>query len=417
MHPSLRHARPCHGDPVVGWPAGHEADRPRWPHGPAGARGRRFGGPARKRRLGPGVPIAAAVLIAAGVASAPAQPPREAAPVVDLAAARAALADTERAFSQMSRQQGLRAAFLAYLAEDAVIFRPGPVPGRAFVEARPSPPIELTWRPVQVEVATSGDLGYTTGPYEARSTDPAKSAQTEHGYFVTVWRRQADGAWKAVVDVGVEAPPAGADATESGELGHGHAGTGEPGRPGSASSADAALRSLLAAESAFAGDAIAHGARAAYLAAAADGARFYRAGAPPAVGRDAIARLLGAGPQRATSWRVTEAKAAGSGDLGYAYGETAVMKTGAPRRIREAGIYFRIWRRQGGGRWQIALDLVRELPAAATERAPAERGPTERAPAERAPAEPPPPAVGLRQPQPPMGWRAPLPPAGPRPAG
>jgi ketosteroid isomerase-like protein len=310
------------------------------------------------------VPIAAAVLIAAGVAAAPAQPPREAAtaPAVDLAAARTALADTERAFSQMSRQQGMRAAFLAYLAEDAVIFRPGPVPGRAFIEARPSPPVELTWRPVQVEVAASGGLGYTTGPYEARSTDPAKSAQTEHGYYVTVWRRQADGAWKAVADVGVEAPPpSGADAAAGGELAGGRTPGGAPAGQGSA---DEARRSLLAAESAFAGDAIAHGARAAYLAAVADGARFYRAGVPPAVGRDAIARLLGAGAQRATGWQVTEAKAAASGDLGYAYGEAAVMKTGAPRRIREAGIYFRIWRRQGGGRWQIALDLVKEFPAA-----------------------------------------------------
>jgi ketosteroid isomerase-like protein len=317
----------------------------------------------------------------------------------DLAAARAALAETERAFSRLSLEQGMRAAFLAYLGDDAVIFRPGPVPGRAFIAARPSPPIELSWRPVYVEVAAAGDLGYTTGPYELRSTDPAKRAETEHGYYVTVWRKQADGAWKVAADLGVDTPPpAGTEAAKGNEIGHGRIAGGAPSERGPA---EAARRGLLDAENAFAGDAVAHGARPAYLAAAADEARFYRDGAPPAVGREAIAKLLLAGgPQRATSWRATAAAAASGGDLGYTYGEMAVMDTGAPRRIRVPGMFFRIWERQGNGRWKIVLDLVKELPPSAPPAAPAAptsppppSPPASPPPPEAAPA--PPPAAGL----------------------
>lgn len=281
----------------------------------------------------------------------------------DLAAARAALAEAERAFSRLSQREGVRAAFLAYLAEDAVLFRPGPVPGREFIEARPSPPIELTWWPVYVEVAASGDLGYTTGPYVLRDTGSGPGGETQNGYYVTVWRRQADGAWKVVADLGVTTPPpAGSDAAAGGEVGHGRIGGGAPAGRGLPALAEAAQHALLAADRGFGGDATAHGARAAYMGVIADEARFYRDGEPPAVGREAVGRLLASHPQRASSWEPTAAVVASSGDLGYTYGKTAVMEPGRPGRIRQPGLYFRIWERQGDGPFKIVVDLVKALP-------------------------------------------------------
>ncbi|HEV3075696.1 MAG TPA: nuclear transport factor 2 family protein [Thermoanaerobaculia bacterium] len=281
----------------------------------------------------------------------------------DLAAARAALVEAERAFSRLSQREGVRAAFLAYLAEDAILFRPGPVPGREFIEARPSPPVELTWWPVYVEVAASGDLGYTTGPYVLRETGPGQRGETQNGYYVTVWRRQADGAWKVVADLGATTPPpAGSDAAAGGGVEHGRIGGGAPGGQGLAERAEAAQHALLAADRGFGGDATVHGARAAYMGAIADEARCYRDGAPPAVGREAVGRLLGAYAQRSTSWEPTAAVVASSGDLGYTYGKTAVMGPGRPGRIRQPGLYFRVWERQGDGPFKIVLDVVKALP-------------------------------------------------------
>jgi ketosteroid isomerase-like protein len=297
---------------------------------------------------------AMAALLAAGPL------PAAAAGGVDLAAARATLADTERAFSRLSQKEGVRAAFLAYLAGDAVLFRPGPVPGREYIEARPSPPIELAWWPVYVEVAASGDLGYTTGPYELREIGAGPGGETQHGYYVTMWRRQADGAWKVVADLGVATPPpVGSDAAPGGEVGHGRIAGGAPSGQGRA---EAAQRDLMAADRGFGGNATAHGERAAQLEAIADDARFYRDGTLPAIGRAAIGALLGGHPQRASSWETTAAVVASSGDLGYTYGKTAVMGRGAPGRIGLAGLYFRIWERQGDGPFKIVLDLVKALP-------------------------------------------------------
>jgi ketosteroid isomerase-like protein len=332
----------------------------------------------------------------------------------DLAAARAALVEAERAFSRLSQREGVRAAFLAYLAEDAVLFRPGPVPGREFIAARPSPPVELTWWPVYVEVAASGDLGYTTGPYVLRETGSGQRGETQTGYYVTVWRRQADGAWKVVADLGATTPPpAGSDAAAGGGVEHGRIGRGAPAGPGHAELAEAAQHALLAADRGFGGDATAHGARAAYMAVIADEARFYRDGAPPAVGREAVGRLLSAYPQRATSWEPTAGFVASSGDLGYTYGKTAVMGPGRPGRVRQPGLYFRVWERQGDGPFKIVVDLVKALPASLPV-PPAGR--PEAAP----PREPPPPGAPPPPREPPPGApppAAPPPPAEPPPPG
>jgi ketosteroid isomerase-like protein len=328
----------------------------------------------------------------------------------DLAAARATLVEAERAFSRLSQREGVRAAFLANLAEDAVLFRPGPVPGREFVAARPSPPVELTWWPVYVEVAASGDLGYTTGPYVLRETGAGERGETQTGYYVTVWRRQADGAWKVVADLGATTPPpAGSDATAGGGVEHGRIGGGPPGGRGPAERTEAAQHALMAADRGFGGDATAHGARAAYMAAIADEARFYRDGAPPAVGREAVGRLLGAYAQRSTSWEPTAAVVASSGDLGYTYGKTAVMGPGRPGRVRQPGLYFRIWERQGDGAFKIVFDVVKALPPSPPMLPPADR------PGAAPPREPPPPG-GTPAPggSPPGG---PLPPGAPPPPG
>jgi ketosteroid isomerase-like protein len=291
-----------------------------------------------------------------------AEPPAAAARGIDLAAERAGLAGADRAFARLSRQQGMRAAFLAYMGDDAVLFRPGPVPGRPYMEARPSPAIELTWAPVHTAVAASGDFGYTTGPYEVRGTGPDRALE-EQGYYVTVWRKQPDGAWKVAVDQGVATPPpTAADA----------AALREPGGPAPAAAAGAAAaaaapsrdaqNALLAAERAFGTDAGAHGLPAAYLARLAPDARLYRADALPVAGREAIARALAASPQEVTTWQVTAAGASAAGDLGYTYGDLVPQKHGAPPTSQPSAMYLRLWQRQSDGSYKIVLDLVRALP-------------------------------------------------------
>jgi ketosteroid isomerase-like protein len=110
------------------------------------------------------------------------------------------LIEADEAFNAMAQQQGVGDAFLAFSAEDPVLIRQGSMPliGRsafhdAFAEG-PGP--ALSWEPLRAEIAGSGDLGYTFGRYLLREGGAIKA----HGVYVSIWKKQADGSWKFVLD-------------------------------------------------------------------------------------------------------------------------------------------------------------------------------------------------------------------------
>jgi len=60
----------------------------------------------------------------------------------------------------------------------------------------------LTWSPVHVDVSESGDLAYSFGNYEFRSIGKDGKPAVEHGKYATIWKKQKDGRWKVVLDMG-----------------------------------------------------------------------------------------------------------------------------------------------------------------------------------------------------------------------
>jgi ketosteroid isomerase-like protein len=60
----------------------------------------------------------------------------------------------------------------------------------------------LTWHPSKAEVLAGGDVGYTTGFSERRAPNGAVSK----GNYLTVWKKQTDGSWKAIFDTGSSVP-------------------------------------------------------------------------------------------------------------------------------------------------------------------------------------------------------------------
>ncbi len=125
-------------------------------------------------------------------------------------AGRDAILRADEEFARYAQERGLAEAFASYAAEDATILPNGgnPVKGRAAIRAvfASSSGTTLTWKPFAAEVSRSGDLGYTLGTYESRSTDPAGKAVTRYGKYCTIWKKQPDGTWKYVVDLGNPSP-------------------------------------------------------------------------------------------------------------------------------------------------------------------------------------------------------------------
>lgn len=255
----------------------------------------------------------------------------------DLQADLDSLVAAERAFSRTSEEQGMKPAFLAFMADDSILFRPGPVNGRKWTEERPAPTVLLTWRPVKADIAKSGDLGYTTGPWEARAKgkdDP----DVAHGQYVTVWKKRADGSWKLVTDIGNVHPKPESAPAESLKL--------DPVEVSARGGAADSEASLLAADRS----------PSVYADALADDARILRNGAFPVIGREAVRGFL---KDRKMTWEPLKGETSRAGDFGYTYGtyeETSAA--GTP----EKGHYLRIWKRQGGDAWKLLLDITNPLP-------------------------------------------------------
>jgi ketosteroid isomerase-like protein len=58
----------------------------------------------------------------------------------------------------------------------------------------------MSFRPSGVAVAKSGDVAYTYGTYDLSVTGPDGKPMTDKGKYVTVYKKQADGSWKAALD-------------------------------------------------------------------------------------------------------------------------------------------------------------------------------------------------------------------------
>ncbi|PKP29383.1 MAG: hypothetical protein CVU01_00240 [Bacteroidetes bacterium HGW-Bacteroidetes-18] len=115
--------------------------------------------------------------------------------------------ETEKSFAKMTKEEGIQKAFLNYVAEDAVIMRnDNLVIGKSAInvyfknQPTKNKNVSLSWEPDFVEVAVSGDLGYTYGKYTYSFVDTDGKTVENKGIFHTVWKRQPNGTWKFVWD-------------------------------------------------------------------------------------------------------------------------------------------------------------------------------------------------------------------------
>jgi len=262
------------------------------------------------------------------------------------------LAAAERAFAAETVKVGFRDGFIKYFADDGIGF--GPHPERTREKLLKLPPVTgprrlmFNWAPMFGDISAAGDLGYTTGPVLYTDlTDSSKPPR--HGLYFSVWQKQSDGSWKVVVDLGVDTPEAvapvetkftAADAVR-------RAGNAVPGTDDyrkldwdfwgsiAKTSPSKAYQSLL--DKQF---------------------RIHRKGIMPITDRKDIPPSA----IRQTKFDFIDGKIASSNDLAFTYGRyTTVNEPSGP----ESGYYVHVWRRDGSGRWKLAVDVQNPLPRSA----------------------------------------------------
>jgi ketosteroid isomerase-like protein len=250
---------------------------------------------------------------------------------------------TEQAFSKMAEEKNTRDAFLAFIADDGLLFRPGAVNGKKWLLEHPAPPTDkkplLAWQPSFAGMSASGDMGFTTGPWEFKG-DVKDEKPSGYGHFITVWKKQADGTWKFVVDLGISHPQSGGPQT-----------LWQPADANKTSSfkpVDEAKerQSLLDRDRSYSTDK--------FAAFASPEVRLYRQGNLPYMGSQAASEAL-AKTKGQIAWQPIGGDVSRAGDLGYTHGTYEV--TDDAKKVTEKGSYVRIWRKQGNV-WRIVMDVV-----------------------------------------------------------
>jgi ketosteroid isomerase-like protein len=256
----------------------------------------------------------------------------------------------ELAFARTSEQKGMRKAFLTYLAEDSVIFRPRPVAGKQWFVEHTSVSGHLNWQPTYAEVASSGDLGFSTGPYtfQGGTAEGDKKATVRHGHFVSVWEKQIEG-WRVVVDHGIPH-----NKTRGKEKLEARVREGEQ-----MGTLEEAIPALSEIDKKFANVSSMEQLQELYSEHGADDLRIYRRNVPPIAGKDKSLKAL---PKLSvmTSGELEGAGLSRHGDLAYSYGMGTMGQIDKDKRSEAT--FLRLWRNEGGQNWKLMLDLLMPLP-------------------------------------------------------
>ncbi|MBD0369446.1 MAG: DUF4440 domain-containing protein [Pyrinomonadaceae bacterium] len=260
---------------------------------------------------------------------------------------------TERAFARRAAERGTRDAFLAFMADDSIVFVPGPANGKKTWEARPSRPGLLSWEPIYADISAAGDMGYDTGPWEFRPKG-AQDKPAAFGNFMTIWKKQPDGAFLFALDIGISNPqPASVQTLSFAAV------ESKAAKNNSEADLETGRNNILKLEREFSKASVEEGALKAYLSYMADDVRLLHEGKFPFVGKQSARSALEATTGK-LSWQPEKSDVARSIDLGYSYG-TYDLKS-ADGKQDENGYYVHIWKRQPDGKWKLLVEVLNPLP-------------------------------------------------------
>ncbi len=257
---------------------------------------------------------------------------------------------TEMAFARTSVQKGMRKAFLTYLSDDSVIFRPKPVAGKQWFTEHTHITTQLSWEPTYAEVASSGDLGFSTGPFQfqEQATENNKNPPVQYGHFVSVWEKQTAG-WRVVVDHSILHQKSRKKAEPRFEIRE-----GEP-----LASLEEAIPALSEIDKKFANVTTLEELQELYSTHGTDDLRIYRRNFLPITGKKHALKAL-AQLSVLVSGGLEGAGLSKDGDLAYSYGMGTMGRL--EKEQRSPATYLRLWRNDGGTSWKLMLDLVVPLP-------------------------------------------------------
>jgi len=113
------------------------------------------------------------------------------------------LVNAEKSFASFTDAHSIRDGFLQFMDSAGIVFRDGAAVNAldAFQKQKPGPG-KLSWWPTFAVISASGDLGFTSGPFEFRAGS-IDDTVSDRGSFSSVWHTTVNGTWKNMLDLGI----------------------------------------------------------------------------------------------------------------------------------------------------------------------------------------------------------------------
>lgn len=267
--------------------------------------------------------------------------------------ARNEVINAEYQFAATASETNTREAFLSHLAPHGLIVQQGELVNaiETWKSRKPNPSVLLSWYPSFVDVAPSGDLALSTGPWEWKKSRQDSSASA-FGHFVSIWKRQSDGGWKVVIDIGTSHPAPAQKETPLSKSDQ-QRGVNVELMKGNGLRSNAELiereKTLTQDYSKVGPKAVING--------LADNATIYRPGSAPMGGKEASEMLLKEAVEKHV-YSVVGAELSQSGDWGYAYGSVVFKSVKGTEVQSSKAAYMRVWKKGGGQKWEIILEVI-----------------------------------------------------------
>ena len=138
-----------------------------------------------------------------------------AATAVDIAAEKAALLKRDNEWQAAVAEKTDVPKIMSFFAADGVMFGSGEQTDdtrelltKAVSGLTTDPAFKDHWHWTRVELSADGRLAYLLGATDMTATDSSGHVVTTHARLVNVWRKDADGIWRCVLDVWVDEPAA-----------------------------------------------------------------------------------------------------------------------------------------------------------------------------------------------------------------
>jgi ketosteroid isomerase-like protein len=261
----------------------------------------------------------------------------------------------EKDFAKTCSEKGIKESFLTFLDDNSVLFDPRPMSGKKLYKDYKDGTKVLSWVPEYADISSVGDMGYTLGPWEFKKSP--KDSASAFGHFVTIWHKQHENVWRALIDVGIWHKKASLDIKNI-EVYQNLQKPDIKDLPYNDYLKE--RKKILEIEASFTNESIEKGISTAFISYAADKVHVFREGMYPLRDMKLIQELL-MKEKKICSWKPIESNIALSGDLGYTYGILECFNDINDKSKIDSSSYVRIWRKNSQGNFKIALDILKSI--------------------------------------------------------